>query len=241
MSRLRQFALCSRAEPEARRLLIPRSMSLWEKLRYTVLGARNLGLVASPSMSLDTMTIRFRIDTRKALEAILWLVSQRPGLTRHSLAKILYYADKRHLQEYGRPVIGDRYIAMREGMVPSHVLDILERDGAHLRPDELEVIDRAIEQFTNAEGYPAYRSRRPPDTNFLSRTDQECLDWSLEEFADKGFEELKEIAHQEAAWRKAWEHEHDSPMDYEDIIDADNPRREILIEKLRETSRSVAF
>lgn len=187
------------------------------------------------------MTIRFRISTRKALEAIIWLVSQRPGLTRHSLAKILYYADKHHLQEYGRPVIGDKYIAMREGMVPSHVLDILERDMARLRHDDVEAIETAIEEFTNPEGHPAYRARRPPATDFLSRTDRECLDWSLERYGDMGFEELKDLAHKEPAWQRAWDQQHDSPMDYQDIIDADNPGREILIEKLRETSRSVVF
>lgn len=185
--------------------------------------------------------IRFQMNEKKTLEALVWLASRHPGLTRHALVKVLYFADKRHLHDYGRPVIGDEYVAMRDGMVPSRVLDMLERDRRHLYDDEIEAIEAGLEEYTNEDGYPAYRARRDPDTDYLSRTDIEALSWSLDEYGDLDFFELKEIAHQDPAWKEAFHNRESHRMDYHEIIDADHPNRERLIEKLHDSSRRLVF
>ncbi len=187
------------------------------------------------------MQIQFQMDERKALEAIIWLVQERPGLTRHALSRILYFADKRHLHEYGRPVIGDEYVAMNEGMVPSRVLDMLERDPRNLYPPEIEAVEAGLEEYDNEEGRPAYRARRAPEADYLSRTDLEALDWALREYGDMGFEELREVAHRDPAWKVAFNRPKNHEMDYEDIIDASHPKRDLLLKKLRATSRRIIF
>lgn len=186
-------------------------------------------------------TIRFSMNTKKALEALVWLLRHHPGLTRHTISKVLYYADKRHLQEYGRPVIGDRYVAMNEGMVPSRVLDLLEKDGQYLRPKEIEAREEALRGYENENGDPAYEALREPDTDYLSRSDIQALRWSLEEYGDKGFEELRRVAHEEPAWEKVYEPDSAEEMDWQDIIDADHPKRDLLLKKLRETSKRIVF
>jgi uncharacterized phage-associated protein len=187
------------------------------------------------------MAIRFRMNERKALEAVVWLLNQKPGMTRYNLAKILYYADKWHLEEYGRPITGDRYIAMQEGMVPSQILDMLERDGRTLQPEDIEIILEAIERYQNDERYEAYRPRRDPEVEYLSRSDIECLRRALDAYGNLSFQDLRDLAHHDPAWKSAWDEKHNSEMDYEDIIGVDHPKRDQLIERLRETSGRLVF
>src|SRR3989338_2956187 len=54
-------------------------------------------------------------DRDKALEAILYIAKNLHSPTYHSISKMLYLSDKLHLQEYGRLICGDRYIAMDNG------------------------------------------------------------------------------------------------------------------------------
>jgi hypothetical protein len=57
-------------------------------------------------------------DRDKALEVILFIAEKLGAPTLLIISKILYLADKRHLQDYGRLICGDRYIAMEFGPVP---------------------------------------------------------------------------------------------------------------------------
>lgn len=54
----------------------------------------------------------YPFDREKALECVLYLASRiaEPGL--HNISKLLYFADKRHLDMHGRLLYGDEYVAM---------------------------------------------------------------------------------------------------------------------------------
>ncbi|OQY45782.1 MAG: hypothetical protein B6240_08350 [Desulfobacteraceae bacterium 4572_87] len=58
----------------------------------------------------------------------------------HKVFKILFFADQKHLSRYGRPVVGDYYVAMRHGPVPSRIYDILKsiRGDSPFPGDEFE-------------------------------------------------------------------------------------------------------
>jgi uncharacterized phage-associated protein len=38
----------------------------------------------------------------------------------------MYFADRKHLEKYGRFICGDSYVAMKHGPVPSEIYDILK-------------------------------------------------------------------------------------------------------------------
>ncbi|MEK7221817.1 MAG: Panacea domain-containing protein, partial [Nitrospirota bacterium] len=61
----------------------------------------------------------FRFDPDKAIQAILFVARSITGATFHQISKIIYFADKDHLQKYGRLICGDSYVAMKHGPVPS--------------------------------------------------------------------------------------------------------------------------
>ena len=68
--------------------------------------------------------IQFPFNERKALAAATWLLARngRP-MNYMRLIKLLYFADRMSFQEYGRPITGDRYVAMKLGPVLSTVFD----------------------------------------------------------------------------------------------------------------------
>jgi len=65
--------------------------------------------------------LKFKFDQEKAVSAILYISKRlieaegniEPDF--HKIFKILYFADQKHLANYGRPIIGDHYIAMEHG------------------------------------------------------------------------------------------------------------------------------
>src|SRR5258708_37156181 len=73
-----------------------------------------------------TRMIRFNFNETKTVEAITFIAERWQGITPFFLAKVLFFADRDHLREYGRPVTGDRYIAMTDGPVPSRVYDLVK-------------------------------------------------------------------------------------------------------------------
>jgi uncharacterized phage-associated protein len=185
--------------------------------------------------------IHFQINSKKTLEVLVWLLNKKPGMTRYTIVKVLYYADKAHLEQHGRPILGDRYIAMDDGMVPSHALDMLEGDRRNLYADaDIKPIEEAIVTLKDGK-YDAYRATREAETEHLSRTDIECLAAALKCYGHLTFNELYDLAHSEVAWKKAWNTRQNSEMDYAEIIAQDHPRRKELIERLEETSEHVVF
>ena len=130
----------------------------------------------------------FPFNERKALAAVLFILKEMGGkVDKHKLAKILYYADEKHLCRYARPVIGDRYIAMPYGPVPSSVYDCVKKSaGFPLFQDALDSDGNAV------------ISDQEPNMKLLSQTDVECLRESIQENKDLSFWDLVNKSHKEA-------------------------------------------
>jgi uncharacterized phage-associated protein len=143
----------------------------------------------------------FRLDTDKAVESVLYIVARIPNPTIHSISKVLFHADKAHLSRYGRPISGDRYIAMRHGPVPSATYDMLKT----LRGDsEFPLPERARDSLS-VEGY-AVRAMRPADERVLSHSELECLAESAHDHGAKSFNQRTAESHG-PAWLAADEND----------------------------------
>src|SRR5215216_2210354 len=117
------------------------------------------------------MAIRFKTNPQKALEVILWFANARQGIDFHSVLKLLFFADKEHLNAYGRPIVGDRYNALPYGPVAQTTYDILKRDPLAL--ESLGVEDASDLPFEVRRGYRVY-PKRAPDSRKLSESDLEA-------------------------------------------------------------------
>ncbi|RYX84275.1 DUF4065 domain-containing protein [bacterium] len=133
--------------------------------------------------------IDFEVDKDKAKAALLYVCANVSNIDKLKLYKILYFAEQKHLIEFGRPITGDAFIKMKYGPVPSFVKDkienkLLENDGS-VNTDK---------NFVIANEYP--------DLDELSESDIKCLDDSIAENKDKSFGKLSFDSHK-LAWNNA--------------------------------------
>lgn len=143
----------------------------------------------------------FTLDADKAIEAALFVAHRVGAPTLHAISKVLYHADKAHLARYGRPISGDRYIAMKHGPVPSATYDIFKtlRGDADFPLPERARTAMAVEDFT-------VRPLRAPDESVLSPSEQDCLAAAAAEHGSKTFNQRTAESHG-AAWRAAGEND----------------------------------
>ena len=182
----------------------------------------------------------FSLD--KLIAALAYLAPRVDNFTQLRASKLLYFADKYHLTRYGRPIIGDRYVAMQRGPVPSLFRDLVQGLVA-TQKDMLEEDITKMSRFLSIDTtrtHPVIRARREPDRDQLSESDVEALDFAFRKYAHLTVTELINRSHQERAYKAAhhW-------MNYEDFFDpSDEEQLSLLayaleVEETRETLDKV--
>lgn len=134
----------------------------------------------------------FNLHKEKAVNSLLFVVNQLEKADTHKTYKILYFADQKHLLRYGRPIIGDTYVKMKFGPVPSFVKNIVD-----------EQIDGLEEVVAKYNGY-YIQPLSKPNLDYLSESDIECLLESIQENKDLNFPDLTEKSHDFAYNKAGW-------------------------------------
>lgn len=133
----------------------------------------------------------FEFDKRKAVETLLYVARRAPIPDRIHICKIIYFADKYHLENFGRFIFGDHYVAMHNGPVPSGAYDLIKAAEAgqvkELRADDLYVM-----------------GLRDPLLEVFSESDFEALDQAVAQYGNISFSRLSLMSHDEA-WKTATE------------------------------------
>ncbi len=171
--------------------------------------------------------LRFQFDEKKGVEALVYTASKWPGITAFFASKVLFFAEKFHLNKYARPIVADTFFAMPSGPVASTIHEFI--DGRLDNAGDPAAIAAAL-SFAR-DRYPRATALREADKDVLSPSDIECLDEAIAFCRARGFRALSNLTHQERAWRDA---PANGPMDYEAMIDADNPNREAVLQDARE-------
>jgi len=145
--------------------------------------------------------LRFKLDWEKSIEAIDYIATVKPGVTQYYIGKIMYFADKAHFLDWGRPISGDRYYAMEHGPVPSTVYDLLKEDSGE--PDEM--LDKLAERLDiKSEGNKRrVYSKEVGHFAHLSGSDREYLKAATLKYGKMTFGQLKALSHQEPAYTEA--------------------------------------
>lgn len=141
--------------------------------------------------------ISFAFDVQKFVNAAAYLAAHCKDLTKMKLAKLLYFADKEHLVTYGRPVIGDRYIKMEYGPVPSMAYDLIKHD-ERVDVEAQALFDRYFEVAGND-----IKAKTAPNFEYLSASDCEALDSVIAKYGHLTPIQLSKLSHREPAWEKA--------------------------------------
>ncbi|MDC7676845.1 Panacea domain-containing protein [Asticcacaulis machinosus] len=151
---------------------------------------------------MNQQRIRFRINWDKAIEAVDFLARHQNGITQYYVGKVCYFADKEHMLDYGRPVTGDRYIAMEYGPVPSSIRDLLNEHSD--LPDEVLDNFHSHIQIKKHGKKQHINSISNGELRHLSGSDKDYLLTALNKYGKMPFSELTRISHDEA-WEEAWE------------------------------------
>lgn len=151
--------------------------------------------------------IQYNFNKSTTIEAILYICNKLGGSRDvYSLIKMLYFADLAHLQAYGRPITGDRIIAMDHGPVLSNTYDIIKlcnTDGFRKSAKEDYIIT----------------ANREADTEELSQSEINILCLVIEKYKDYSFGELKYESHDQAYDKAIKNNGLNSTVDYEYIFD----------------------
>lgn len=151
------------------------------------------------------MAIHVRLfDREKAIEATLFIANLLSNPTKHSISKMFYLADKLHLQEYGRLISGDRYIAMEYGPVPSAIYDMMKVSAGQYRIDP--DVDEFIQEAFSIQNGRRVVPNRTPEITFLSESEIECIQETVRQYGKKTFGELTDITH-DNAWKATEENQ----------------------------------
>jgi uncharacterized phage-associated protein len=174
--------------------------------------------------------ITFKYERDKAKHAVLWLLHRHGGsLDKMKLLKLVFFADREHLAEHARPIVGGTYVAMPHGPVPSELYDDIKAAGRTidwLGVDVVKIVAREL-----------------PDEDMLSESDIEVLEAIDRTYGRYDSFSLRNLTHQLKAWRQAYPDDGSShPLPYEAFFDDLPDRSDVLavIEEDQENERMVA-
>lgn len=147
-------------------------------------------------------TVRFDFDHEKANEVILYFAQYREKMTGASatirdIFKLMYFADRISLQEYGRFLCNDNYVAMKQGPVPSDTYNLIKS----VKDRPANVAEK--HGFKIYDGYHIHLLR-DADLDYLSESDVMCMDKVLEDYGAMPSQELMEKSH-DKVWEQAWQ------------------------------------
>ena len=150
-----------------------------------------------------------QINKVKTLNALLYVANRVQRKDFHKIFKIIYFADRQHLADWGSPITGDTYIAMEAGPVPSRLYDMLKI----VRGDSYMPDNEGLGKYFQIEGWMYVKPLLDADLNKLSPNEQEALQEAINKYAALSYDEIKEKSH-DVAWRST---ARDFSIKWEDI------------------------
>ena len=140
------------------------------------------------------MNVQF--DKVKTLNALLYVANRVQRKDFHKIFKIIYFADRQHLVDWGRPITGDTYIVMEAGPVPSRLYDMLKI----VRGDSYISDTEGLGKYFQIENWMYVNPLQDSDPNKLSANEQEALQEAINKYSQLSYDEIKEKSH-DVAWR----------------------------------------
>jgi uncharacterized phage-associated protein len=154
--------------------------------------------------------IQFEFNLDKLIHTIAYFCHQNvDGLTKLKVAKMLYFADKKHLLEFGAPIIGDVYFCMEFGPVPSFALN--EMNEAINRS---EVVCSGCSDYSKMSlvlrvkrslfsKYPHFEAKQDFDASVFAQSEIDVLRYVAQEYGRRSAKQLVDLTHNEPTWRIA--------------------------------------
>lgn len=169
--------------------------------------------------------ITFTPNREKAVEVIVWFCNQKKNnhINRYNLLKALFYAEVEHLNHFGRPIIGDKYMAMKYGTVPSLVRDLIEKNRLAFGSNFIRTLSAAFDVNGNL-----IEAKRFAKTKFFSKSDIQCMQRAYREYGSLPFDKLRDLNHEHVAWKTTWEACPNGAISFDLLIEDESLKAELL-------------
>ncbi len=161
-------------------------------------------------LSNETLDMNAYFDADKALHALLFIAKSVDDPDVHRIFKILYFAEKQHLAQYGRLICGDSYVAMPYGPVPTCLYDLLkdiQGRGASSFLDTNPGLREAAKRMFAVEEDNRVTPRIEVAADVFSESDVECLREAIRQYGPLTFRELTDLSHDQA-WQQTQPNKH---------------------------------
>lgn len=135
-------------------------------------------------------------DSKKLTELVLYILGKTGGVDFYHAFKILYFAEMKHLAKWGCGIVPDEFCALKYGPVPTHLYDaVKELDNP--RVPLSEELSKVV-HFAGEDAPNVLLPKRDANIKYLSKSEIEALDASIEENKTLTFGQLMRKSHDQA-------------------------------------------
>lgn len=173
-------------------------------------------------------------DRKKLSELILFILDKTGGVDFYHAFKILYFAEMKHLAKWGSGFVPDEFCALKYGPVPTQLYDAV-KELNHPRMILSEELSEVI-QFAGEDAPNVLLPKREANLKYLSKSEIEALEQSIEENKSLTFGQLMRKSHDEA-WEEANRRTNGtnviSPVSMARVLNADDAMLEYIEEQMQ--------
>ena len=139
-------------------------------------------------------------NSKKLTELVLFILGKTGGVDFYHTFKILYFAEMKHLAKWGSGIVPDKFCALMYGPVPTHLYDAV-KELNHPQMTLSEELSEVIE-FAGEDAPNVLLPKREANLNYISKSEIEVLEQSIEENESLTFGQLMRKSHDQA-WDEA--------------------------------------
>ena len=148
-----------------------------------------------PRSSAQDLEGLLHLEASIGQEALIYIAKRMPKGDHYNTLKAIYFADKHHLEHYGRQIYDETYCALPYGPVPQAAYDATRvLIGERMFSD---FDDGALRAALRLQGH-TFTALRDADFSKLSSTMVESLEWAVRYCRDMNFGQTKAASHDSA-------------------------------------------
>jgi uncharacterized phage-associated protein len=173
-------------------------------------------------------------DSKKLTELVLYILCETGGVDFYHAFKILYFAEMLHLAKWGSGIVPDQFCALKFGPVPTKLYNAVKELG-NPQMALSEELSKAV-KFAGEDAPNVLLANRKANLDFISKSEIEALNQSINENSSLTFGQLKRKSH-DAAWDEANRKVNGtniiSPISMAKVLNADQSMLEYIEEQLQ--------
>lgn len=173
--------------------------------------------------------VKFKPDVERILAALCFAIADRESHgekpTQYELVKTLFLADRSHLNQFGRPVSFDNYVAMTHGPVATCAYDLLKGSVVQKdMPASTYDLTKSSIFILREHGIHSFPWTVEPDRSdklyfsnpdismvgdILAESDKEAIKAANSVIRSLTFSQIRKLTHDDPAYIDAWEEENE--------------------------------